>query len=71
VVSRTLWRSWDIYAAFLLLTLACAIMGYLAGGGRIADESNTRILLEQPGAALAHADPCNTAQSTPMSCRSS
>jgi hypothetical protein len=55
VVSRTLWRSWDIYAAFLLLTLACAIMGYLAGGGRIADESNTRILLEQPGAALAHA----------------
>lgn len=55
VVSRTLWRSWDIYAAFLLLTLACAIMVYLAGGGRIADESNTRILLEQPGAALAHA----------------
>jgi hypothetical protein len=55
VVSRTLWRSWDIYAAFLLLTLACAIMGYLASGGRIADESNTRILLEQPGAALAHA----------------
>ncbi|WP_247992264.1 OpgC domain-containing protein [Bradyrhizobium sp. 186] len=55
VVSRTLWRSWDIYAAFLLLTLACAIMVYLAGGDRIADESNTRILLEQPGAALAHA----------------
>ena len=55
VISRTLWRSWDIYAAFLLLTLACAIMVYLAGGGRIADESNTRILLEHPGATLAHA----------------
>jgi len=55
VISRTLWRSWDIYAAFLLLTLACAIMVYLAGGGRIADESNTRILLEHPGAAFAHA----------------
>ena len=55
VVNRTLWRSWDIYAAFLLLTLACAIMVHLAGGGRIADESNTRILLEHPGAALAYA----------------
>jgi hypothetical protein len=55
VISRTLWRSWDIYAAFLLLTLACAIMVYLAGGGRLADETNTRILLEHPGATLAHA----------------
>jgi hypothetical protein len=55
VISRTLWRSWDIYAAFLLLTLACAIMIYLAGGSWVADESNTRILLEHPGAALAHA----------------
>ncbi|MET4024456.1 OpgC domain-containing protein, partial [Bradyrhizobium sp. S3.2.12] len=26
VISRTLWRSWDIYAAFLLLTLACVIL---------------------------------------------
>ena len=55
VISRSLWRSWDIYAAFLLLTLACAIMVYLAGGDRFADESNTRILLEHPGATLAHA----------------
>jgi hypothetical protein len=55
VISRTLWRSWDIYVAFLLLTVACAIMVYLAGGDRVADESNTRILLEQPGATLAHA----------------
>jgi hypothetical protein len=55
VISRTLWRTWDIYVAFLLLTLACAVMVYLAGGGRIADESNTRILLEHPGVTLAHA----------------
>ncbi|MBR1187259.1 OpgC domain-containing protein [Bradyrhizobium sp. AUGA SZCCT0160] len=55
VINRTLRRSWDIYAAFLLLTLACAIMVYLAGGGRVADESNTRILLEHPGATFAHA----------------
>ncbi|WP_249142336.1 OpgC domain-containing protein [Bradyrhizobium sp. AUGA SZCCT0160] len=55
LIGRTLWRSWDIYVAFLLLTLACAIMVHLAGSGRLADESNTRILLEQPGVTLAHA----------------
>ena len=55
MISRSLRRSWDIYAAFLLLTLACAIMVYLAGRDHLADESNTRILLEHPGAALAHA----------------
>ena len=55
VIGRTLWRSWDIYVAFLLLTLACAIMVHLAGGGHLADESNMRILLEQPGVTLAHA----------------
>ena len=55
VIGRTLWRSWDIYAAFLLLTLACAIMAHLAGSSHLADESNTRILLDQPGVTLAHA----------------
>ena len=53
VFSRTLRRSWDIYIAFLLLTLACAILVHLAG--RIADESNMRILLDHPGATLARA----------------
>lgn len=55
VIGRTLWRSWDIYVAFLLLTLACAIMVHLAGSGHLADASNTRILFEQPGVTLAHA----------------
>ena len=55
VIRRSLRRAWDIYAAFLLLTLACAIMVYLAGSDHLADESNTRVLLEHPGAALAHA----------------
>ncbi|MCW2340945.1 hypothetical protein ABIF20_000778 [Bradyrhizobium japonicum] len=55
VLGCTLWRSWDIYAAFLLLTLACAVVVYLAGGGQLADETNTRVLLEHPGATLAHA----------------
>ena len=53
VIRRTLRRSWDIYVAFLLLTLACAILVHLAG--RLADESNTRILLDHPGATLARA----------------
>ena len=55
MISRSLRRGWDIYAAFLLLTLGCAILVYLAGRDHLADESNTRILLDHPGAALAHA----------------
>jgi hypothetical protein len=55
VISRSLRRGWEIYAAFLLLMFACAIMVYLAGRDHLADESNTRILLEQPGATFAHA----------------
>src|SRR5258707_10302676 len=55
VINRTLRRSWDIYVAFLLLTLASAILVHLFGGGSPADENNTRILLDQPGATLAHA----------------
>jgi hypothetical protein len=54
VIGRTLRRSWDIYAAFLLVTLACAILVHLTGGS-LADESNTRILLDEPGATLARA----------------
>ena len=55
VIRRTLRRSWDIYVAFLLLTLACAILVHLAGSDRLADDSNTRILLDDPGATLARA----------------
>lgn len=55
VIRRTLRRSWDIYVAFLLLTIACAILIYLAGGDRFADESNTRILLNHPGATFTRA----------------
>ncbi|MGF6427362.1 OpgC domain-containing protein [Bradyrhizobium sp. Pha-3] len=55
MIGRSLRRGWDIYAAFLLLTLACAILVYLAGSDRLTDDSNTRVLFERPGAALAHA----------------
>jgi hypothetical protein len=48
-------RGWDIYAAFLLLTLACAVLVYFSGSDELADDSNTRILFEQPGATFAHA----------------
>jgi hypothetical protein len=54
VIRRTLRRGWDIYVAFLLVTVACAILVYLSGG-RLADDTNTRVLLEDPGAALARA----------------
>ena len=53
VISRTLRRSWDIYVAFLVVTLACVILVHLTG--RLADESNTRILLDHPGTTLARA----------------
>jgi hypothetical protein len=55
MIGRSLRRGWDIYTAFLVLTLACAILVYLAGSDQLADESNTRVLLEHPGASLAHA----------------
>ncbi|MCC8968055.1 OpgC domain-containing protein [Bradyrhizobium sp. Pear76] len=54
MIGRSLRRGWDIYAAFLLLTLACAVLIYIAGND-LADESNTRVLFERPGATLAHA----------------
>ena len=55
LIGRTLRRSWDIYVAFLLLTLASAILIHLVGDDRSADASNTRILLDQPGATLTRA----------------
>lgn len=55
MIGRSLRRGWDIYAAFLLLTLACIILVYVAGGDGLADDSNTRVLFERPGATLVHA----------------
>jgi hypothetical protein len=55
LIGRTLRRSWDIYVAFLLLTLSSAILIHLVGDARCADASNTRILLDQPGATLTRA----------------
>lgn len=65
VVGHTLRRSGEIYFALLILTVACAVMAYLLGGDRFADETNTRILLEHPGptfsrAAILQYRPVNT-----------
>jgi hypothetical protein len=55
VISHTLRRSWEIYAAFLIVTLACVVIVYLVGADRFADVTNTRVVFEQPGEALFRA----------------
>ncbi len=55
VISHTLRRGWEIHMAFLTLIIGLVVMVYWAGENPWADVTNTRVLLEQPGAALAHA----------------
>jgi hypothetical protein len=55
VISHTLRRSWEIYAAFLTLTVACVVIVYLVGADHFADVTNTRVVFEQPGEALFRA----------------
>lgn len=55
VISHTIRRGFEIYVAFLALTVACVVMVYLLGGGAFADDTNTRVLFEHPGPALARA----------------
>lgn len=55
VISHTIRRAWEIYAAFLTLMVAIVVVVYWVGGDQLADETNVSILLQQPGAALAHA----------------
>jgi hypothetical protein len=55
VVSHTLRRAWEIYLAFLTLILAIAVVVYWTDSQQLADDTNVNILLQQPGAALAHA----------------
>ncbi|MHC2225750.1 hypothetical protein ACVL91_003947 [Bradyrhizobium elkanii] len=47
VLAHTLLRSWEIYAAFLILTIALAIVAYSSGSNRLADEANVKILLSK------------------------
>jgi hypothetical protein len=55
VFSHTLRRGWEIYVAFLILIMAIVVMVGWTGSEQLADETNVKVLLQQPGAALAHA----------------
>jgi len=55
VFAHTLLRGWQIYVAFLILTVALAVVVYGWGNDRLADETNVKVLLQNPGAALIHA----------------
>ncbi|WP_076861396.1 OpgC domain-containing protein [Bradyrhizobium mercantei] len=55
VFAHTLLRSWEIYVAFLILTVALAVVVHSSGSDQLADQANVKIVLQQPGAALAHA----------------
>jgi hypothetical protein len=54
-LSHTLRRSWQIYVAFLVLVIAILTAVYWSGIDQLIDEENVRILMEDPGAAFAHA----------------
>ena len=50
IVTRALRRSWENYAAFLLLMIAYFVLIWVAGGGsRYLDETNTKFFFENPG----------------------
>ena len=55
VIAHTTRRAWEIHAAFLTLIVAIVVVVYWANGDQLADETNVRIVLQQPAAALAHA----------------
>jgi hypothetical protein len=48
-------RSWQIYAAFLLLLIAYLVLVQNLGNARYLDETNTAVFFEYPGAAILHA----------------
>ena len=54
--TRALRRSWEIYAAFLLLLIAyLALIWAVGGDSRYLDETNTAFFFRDPGAAIVHA----------------
>jgi len=55
-VARALRRSFEIYAAFLLLLIAyIALIWALGGDSRMLDATNTALVFQNPGPALLHA----------------
>ncbi|GGI21188.1 hypothetical protein GCM10010987_13070 [Bradyrhizobium guangdongense] len=54
VVVRSLRRSLEIYAAFLLLVIAYLALVWVTGTDLYRDETNTRVFFDNPGIALIH-----------------
>ena len=54
VIVRSLRRSLEIYAAFLLVVIAYLALVWVAGGSFYRDETNTRVFFDNPGIALIH-----------------
>ena len=52
---HAVWRSWQIYAAFLLLLVACLVLVQNLGDARYLDETNTRVFFDHPDMAIFHA----------------
>jgi hypothetical protein len=53
--ARALRRSWEIYAAFLVLLVAYFALIWIIGGGhRYLDETNTGFFFRDPGATIVH-----------------
>jgi hypothetical protein len=48
-------RSWQIYAAFLLLLIAYLVLVQNLGDVRYLDETNTAVFFDHPGSAIIHA----------------
>ena len=55
IMTRSLRRGFEIYAAFLLLVIAYLVLiGSACSGSFCLDETNTRVFFENPGTALIH-----------------
>jgi hypothetical protein len=54
ILARSLRRSFEIYAAFLLLVIAYLALIWAFGGTTYFDATNTRFFFENPGPALIH-----------------
>ncbi len=55
IVVRALRRSWEIYAAFLILVLVYVALVWIVGGGdRYLDETNTGFFFREPGPTIVH-----------------
>jgi len=54
ILARSLRRSFEIYAAFLLLVIAYLALIWVSGRSAYFDTTNTRFFFENPGPALTH-----------------